>query len=409
METESLIEVKTFSQLLQANPGGKKMPSQKMISGFRARLIEFQVLAKILFIIIRNYHNPVKSFKILGTLRILRKKAYGESRVQKIARVDGKYYWNLYSPGYKSKAFDNFFQGEANRIYPLNKKCNRFTNIFIAVTKKCALQCEHCLEWDSLNGKEKLSLQDLKSIVLKFQNLGTSQVQLSGGEPMLRVNDIAEILKSASNETEFWILTSGYKFTYENAHRLKQAGLTGVVVSLDHFDPAQHNLFRGFKNSFEWVEEAVRNAIANNLVTALSICVTKSFATEPNLYAYADLAKKMGVSFIQILEPREVGHYKGQDVSLKKEHEQILETFYLKMNFDKKYKEYPIITYHGFHQRQSGCFSSGDRNLYVDTDGDLHACPFCQTKTGSALSDDIDNSIQQLQLNGCHKFKSVSI
>jgi MoaA/NifB/PqqE/SkfB family radical SAM enzyme len=123
---------------------------------------------------------------------------------------------------------------------------------------------------------------------------------------------------------------------------------------------------------------------------------------------YAELAKKMGVSFIQILEPKAVGHYKGQDVALTVEQEKIIESFYLKMNYDKKYRQYPIICYHGYYQRKVGCFAAGDRNLYIDTDGDMHACPFCQTKMGSALSQDVAHYITQLQSKGCHSFKSFA-
>jgi MoaA/NifB/PqqE/SkfB family radical SAM enzyme len=178
------------------------------------------------------------------------------------------------------------------------------------------------------------------------------------------------------------------------------------VISLDHYDENLHNKFRGFKKSFEWVCAAVENAIAVNLVTSLSICVTKAFVSEHNLMKYLELAKKMGVSFIQILEPKAVGHYKGMDVMLLPAHEKILQNFYLKVNYEKRYAKYPIVTYHGYHQRQVGCFGAGNRNLYVDTDGDLHACPFCQKKMGNALSRSLDDSIEKLQAVGCHGFKS---
>jgi len=387
-------------------PGGIEC-HQKIISGIQKEFVELFVRMRIAWIDLRVYKSLSKSFKILRMLDSTRRNVLGEKRINKIAQVDGKCYWDLYTPGYNSKAFAPFIRGEANRIVPLDKKSNRFTNIFIAITKKCPLQCEHCFEWDALNGRETLMLQDIKNIVLKFQHKGTGQIQLTGGEPLLKVNDIVEIIQSAKPETEFWVLTSGYNLTFENAKKLKNAGLAGIVVSLDHFDSALHNQFRGFAKSFEWAHIAVRNAIEVNLVTALSICVTKSFVSESNLMTYAELAKKWGVAFIQILEPRAVGHYKEMDVMLKQEHQTILEDFYLKMNYDEKYKKYPIVTYHGYHQRRIGCFASGNRNLYIDTDGDIHACPFCQTKRGSAIAGNLDSLIERLQETGCHKFEGV--
>jgi MoaA/NifB/PqqE/SkfB family radical SAM enzyme len=381
--------------------------SQRIISGIQVDVIRIMVRLRMALLILRNYKNPVKSLKILKTLTRHRREFSGE-KIKKIVRVDGKYYWDLYLPGYKSVPIMNFFEGEANRISSTGKNTARFNNVLIAITKRCPLKCEHCFEWDVLNGKETLTLAQIKDIVRKFQEKGTGQIQLTGGEPLLRVNDIIEILESSKPGTEFWIFTSGDNLTPENAKKLKIAGLTGAVISLDHFDPDIHNQFRGSGKSFGWVQEAVRNSIAAGLVTALSICATKSFVTESNLMAYLELAKEMGVSFIQVLEPKAVGHYSGKDVSLNAGQEKILEDFYLKMNYCKQFRKYPILYYHGYYQRKVGCFGSGNRSLYVDTDGDLHACPFCREKTGNALSGDLDDAIGQLVLHGCHRYKTAT-
>src|SRR6266850_4364397 len=233
--------------------------SSKLIAGLRKECIEFRIRLNLAKLVVRNYRNPMRWLKIIRTLDRRRRMFLGESRIKKIAKAGGKYYWDLYIPGWPSVTFDDFFEAEISRIAPVSIKTNRFANIFIAITKKCPLRCEHCFEWDALNGKEKLTLSDLKTIVQRFQERGTAQFQITGGEPMLRVNDILEILKCSRQETQFWILTSGFNFTFENAKKLKDAGLTGVVVSLDHFEPEAHNLFRGFKNSFSWVERAVGN------------------------------------------------------------------------------------------------------------------------------------------------------
>jgi MoaA/NifB/PqqE/SkfB family radical SAM enzyme len=376
---------------------------QEIITGLRKKLIRLRVGIKMAKVVYSNCNNVVLCMKTLEKLAQHRRN-YAGDKIKKIVRVDGKYYWDLYIPGFPSETITNFFDGETSRTLGIEKTITRFTNILIAITKRCPLNCEHCLEWDVLNEKETLTLPEIKSIVARFQEKGTGIIQLTGGEPMMKMDEILEILKSSKPGTEFWILTSGYNLTLGNARKLKNAGLTGVVVSLDHFDPNIHNLFRGSDKSFAWVQSGVKNAIDANLVTALSICASRSFVTESSLMTYADLAKNMGVSFIQILEPRAVGHYDGKDVLLDAGHEKILEAFYLKMNYRKKFRKYPIVCYHGYYQRRNGCFGSANRSLYVDTDGDLHACPFCRIKTGSALSANLDHEIAQLEATGCHKY-----
>jgi MoaA/NifB/PqqE/SkfB family radical SAM enzyme len=156
---------------------------------------------------------------------------------------------------------------------------------------------------------------------------------------------------------------------------LKQKGLTGVLISLDHFDPSRHNEFRGHKNAFKWVIEGTRNAKNAGLVTTLSLCATRSFVSRKNLERYMELAKRLGVAFVQFIDVRASGRYAGQSVELSKEQIELLEGFYLKYNTDSKYSTYPIISYLGYHQRRMGCFGGGNRFFYIDTDGDAHLCP----------------------------------
>jgi MoaA/NifB/PqqE/SkfB family radical SAM enzyme len=379
---------------------------QSLISGWRKKFVVLSFRLTIIEIAIKSYTNPWHWIYVPLTLIKIRRKNIGQHYLNKLAYVDKRYYWGLYTPGWNGIPFRRFIASEMNHVVPVKQSVNRFINAYVAITKKCSLQCEHCYEWENLNKKEVLSPEQLKSIVAKLQQRGVSQIHFSGGEPLLKMDLLIDVLNSAKKETDFWVLTSGFKLTLDNAKKLKRAGLNGVMISLDHYEPEKHNQFRGFKEAYYWVEKGVQNAIDNQLVVALSLCATREFTTFENLITYANLAKKMGVSFVQILEPKAVGHYSGKDVSLSNDQISLLENFYLEMNYDSKYKEYPLISYHGYYQRKQGCYGAGNRSLYIDTDGDLNACPFCQSKTGNVLDEDFDNSISNLQKLGCQQYIS---
>lgn len=391
------------SELDQVRPKTDYKPH--FISGFRMKWIHFRLKCSLLNIAISCYRNPLDWVRSLRYLVRLRRRFLGDNRLKKMVNIDGRYYMGLYTPGWKSAVYNQFIASQLNDFKPLDKgKANRFNSIFLAITKKCALQCEHCFEWDNLNKKETLTDSELKRIVQKFQCKGVSQIHLSGGEPLLKIDTLISILNQGNKSTDFWVLTSGFKLTYTNARRLKNAGLRGVIISLDHFIPEKHNDFRRFKDAYYWVEEAVKNGNENKLVTALSLCATREFVTEENLMAYMELAKRLQVSFIQILEPKAVGHYANKDVSLRIDQITHLEKFFLKMNFDSAYHAYPIITYHAYYQRRQGCFSAGKKGLYIDTDGDMNACPFCHKKTGNVLDDTFDKNLEVLKSEGCPSF-----
>lgn len=378
---------------------------QKMITGIRKEIVQFLYRMTIVGIAVKSYKNPWHWIAVPIALIKKRRRNIGQRRLFKFANVDGRYYWGLYTPGWQSTSFNNFIASEMNRIIPIKQKTNRFVNTYVAITKKCSLQCEHCYEWENLNKKDVLSAEQLNKIIATLQEQGVSIIHLTGGEPLLKMELITTILENANKSTDFWVLTSGLKLTDENARKLKASGLNGVMISLDHYIPEKHNEFRGFKDAYYWVENGVLNAINNNLVVALSICVTKEFTNYENLMRYVELAQKMGVSFIQILEPRAVGHYKDSDVDLREEQLELLDDFYIDMNYNSKNKDFPLISYHGYHQRRMGCYGSGNRSIYVDTDGDLNACPFCQKKSGNILDENLSESLENLQSLGCQKFK----
>jgi len=74
-----------------------------------------------------------------------------------------------YIPGWNSNIYKQFIASQLNDFKPLNRNmANRFNTVFLAITKKCALQCEHCFDWDNLNKKEVLSDSELQGIVWDF-------------------------------------------------------------------------------------------------------------------------------------------------------------------------------------------------------------------------------------------------
>jgi len=380
--------------------------SSPMVFGFKRRIIKLGISIDILKLALQVYLNPVVAVKVLNQVLNKRRRIHGNPKMLRYVRSGARYYWAVNLPGWPSEAFKSFIKGEFNKLKPFRAEKGQLQTMIFAITNRCPLKCEHCYEWNNLDSEELLSLESLKIILKKIQERGIFHVQLSGGEPLIRLNEMIALMKSAKPAIDFWILTSGFGLTYEKAVRMKRAGLVGTNISLDHWNENAHNEFRKNKKSYFWVREAVMNCRKVDLLVSLSLCATRSFVTEENLWKYIQLAKDWGAGFIRILEPRKVGRYANKNVRLKQKQLEILEDFYLKLNSDPKYFDYPIVMYPGYHQRKIGCFGAGNRYLYVDSNGDLHACPFCQQKVGNALNDSLDQAIQRMKKIGCHVFKT---
>jgi MoaA/NifB/PqqE/SkfB family radical SAM enzyme len=189
--------------------------------------------------------------------------------------------------------------------------------------------------------------------------------------------------------------------TQENARALKEAGLTSVLLSIDHYLPDKHNAFRRNDKVFTWAMEAAKNAVEAKLVLTFIVCVTREFCTKENLLNYMKFANENGAAFVEFLEPRSVGNYKGKDVMLRPFELDILDDFFLEVNTKKQYKDLPILIYPGYQQRTIGCAGGGSKYLYIDTDGYINACPYCRSKKTHILEDTHEQSIAELRREGC--------
>ena len=380
--------------------------TRTIISGSPLKIIRWLMWLNILWISLRIFKNPFYAFKKVKELKQLRNSYRNQQVLSKFSKTGKRYFVGYNIPGWPSKAFDRYVTHQLNRFTSLEKP-SLHTLVF-AITKKCGFQCEHCCEWLNLNKPETLSKEDLLLIVHRFHQLGVAQIQLSGGEPLNRLNDILWLLDNSPKGIDFWLYTTGYSLTADKAEQLKQRGLTGITISLDHHVEEKHDHFRGVKNAYSRALQAVQFAKQTNLIVCFSLCATKDFINEENLMLYAELAKRSGVAFIQILEPKAVGHYAGQDVLLSSQNIKLLEDFYQTLNYNPSYNNYPTITYYGYGSRRFGCSGSGMDYVYADTDGDIHNCPFCQRKLFSAFDEDLPDRIRQMKTKGCAAYNLCS-
>ena len=377
---------------------------QKIIFGSHKRKLHRIRLLKNAITIFKLYRTPLRVMRILNLLRKRRNLLLGGNNVYKVVSVANKHFWRINIPAWESPFFDTFLKSELHRLEPHNYSIHRLTLTYLAITKKCPLKCEHCFEWDNLNKKEKISTENIDTMIENIQSIGSTNIAFTGGEPMLRVNEIIRAINKYKGNSAFWILTSGFNFTSKSAQALKVAGLTGIVVSIDHHDPYQHDVFRMTEGSFRDALTAVKLGIENDLVTVISTCLTQATATREYLDEFMRFSKDLGVGFVQFLEPKPVGHYAMKNVILKPEQIQVLEEVFLSYNQEAEYLDFPIIVYHGFYQRRVGCMASGNRMVYVDTNGDFMKCPFCQNKKGSLLDENFESIINEMNIESCIDF-----
>lgn len=381
-----------------------------IVSGFRGNWVMSRMVMSVLINVIKTYKKPKEIFKIFKGALSLKNRYNREHKYHnKLAFVDGRYFVNCNNSGWPSKHFNRIVELESRQqLYNDVSNLENLRMVQFAFTKKCPLNCVHCYEGEELNKKDVLNLSDKKRIVGKLQNAGIPMIHFGGGDPMAKVDEVVELLESAKPTSDFWVFTSGFNLTAQNAKRLKSAGLTGISIGLDYHDRELHNKFRRNEKAFDWAMDGAENAVNANLVLTFTVCLTRDFCTEENLMKYMELARSKNASFVQMLEPRAVGNFAGKDVFLLPEQSAIVDEFFLRINRDSKYKDMPIILYPGYHQKRGGCTAAGIKYLYIDTNGYMSSCPFCRNTKTHILDGDHEINIESMKIEGCGMEKELN-
>lgn len=117
----------------------------------------------------------------------------------------------------------------------------RYSYLRLSLTDRCDLACVYCMpasgESEHAIRKEMLQCDEVVRVVNVFARGGIRRVRFTGGEPLVR-NDIVEIVDRVHREANVdeLVMTTNATRLRMLAKPLKDAGLTGVNVSVDSFD-----------------------------------------------------------------------------------------------------------------------------------------------------------------------------
>ncbi|MCG6188814.1 GTP 3',8-cyclase MoaA [Maribellus maritimus] len=138
----------------------------------------------------------------------------------------------------------------------------------ISVTDRCNFRCIYCMPEEGVPHKQQseiLSFDEITEIVKVGAQLGITKIRLTGGEPLVQKN-IDELVRKISEIpgiSEITMTTNGV-FLPKMAHKLKQAGLNRVNISLDTLNPEKFKQITRLGN-LEDVLHGIDAAIEANL------------------------------------------------------------------------------------------------------------------------------------------------
>ena len=177
--------------------------------------------------------------------------------------------------------------------YYLNFPLTKPLFINFGLTHRCNLRCKICsTREEHPNIKEELTLQELKKVVLDIGEWGGINVSFAGGEPLIRKNDLIELIKIAKSKgLETYVTSNGTFITQKVASELVKSGLDNIQISLDGATPETNDYIRG-RGVFNLIINSLRNLkkAKEELNSDIKISIT-TVVTNTNIDELLDVYK----------------------------------------------------------------------------------------------------------------------
>ena len=313
---------------------------------------------------------------------------------EKIVKHEGKYVISSFTPPLPSLAFQQLARAtpEKENIYTQQMLAIRSAPIsfFLALTSKCSYNCIHC----SAKGRKKgieLTTEQWIEVIEGLQDMKTSVIGFTGGEPMLR-EDLEDIVAAVDERSVTILYTNGQGFTYEKALSLKEKGLFATGISLDSFDKEYYNDFRKDPEAFDNSVNAIKNSRKAGLYTMMQTVLRKEDVSKEFIFDLFKQAKKLGVQEIRILEPIKSGMLFDVNGELERiffDQETREKLIKLQRKINRRLR-FPKMT--SFANTESaekyGC-GAGTQHSYITPIGDLLPCDFIPLSFGNVLETDV--------------------
>jgi len=350
-----------------------------------------------LFTVYKLYRGD-SNFSLIKYFKMMIKMVKGE----KIVEHDGQYIVSTFMPPLPSKAFitNAVAVDDLDRVFTKQIQADRTAPIsmYLCLTNKCPNNCLYCSSKNRDEGQE-LTTDEWKNTIREIQDINTSIIGLTGGEPMVR-EDIYDIVSSIDDRSSSILFTSGFNMTIDKAINLKQCGLFGIGISLDSQDKKEHNKHRRDEKAFDYALNALKVSKEAGLYTMVQTVILKKDIDENQLFNLFELARQYGADEVKILEPILTGNLLNaenlDEILYSDSDRKKLIAIQHKAN---RVKTFPKITTFAYTESKEkfGC-GAGTQHSYISADGHLYPCDFVPMNFGNVKEQGIGELWKEMNM-----------
>ena len=271
--------------------------------------------------------------------------------------------------------------------------CNIPWTILIDPTSACNLKCNGC--WAAEYGnKLNLSFEELDSIITQANELGIYFFLFSGGEPLVRKNDIIRLCEK-HNDCVFSAFTNGTLIDEAFADEMLRVKNFVPAISVEGFGEATDS--RRGQGTYEKVCKAMKILKEHKLPFGVSCCYTSANVNVIGSEEYFDWMIDMGAKFCWLFTFMPVGV--GSPTSLMVSAEQ-RKFMYEKVRLYRKTKPIFAMDFWNDGEYVKGCVAGGRYYFHINANGDMEPCAFIHYSDSNIREKTIIEALQSPLFKG---------
>ena len=269
----------------------------------------------------------------------------------------------------------NFFINENLIGWPKQEEnrekygCNIPWAILMDPTSACNLHCTGC--WAAEYGnKLNLSYEELDDIINQANELGTYMFLYTGGEPMVRKNDLLRLCE-AHPDCVFSAFTNGTLIDEKFADEMLRVKNFYPAISIEGFEEATD--FRRGKGTYQATMRAMKILKEKKLPFGVSGCYTSKNIDSISSDEFFDHLVECGAKFAWFFHYMPVGNDSAVELLPSPDQR---EKMYNRICEYRSTKPIFTIDFQNDAKFVNGCIAGGRNYLHINANGDIEPCAF---------------------------------
>ena len=239
-------------------------------------------------------------------------------------------------------------------------------------TSACNLKCRGC--WAGEYEKhDSLTYEEMHSIIQQGQPLGTRVYMLTGGEPLLRKDDILKLAKAHRNCT-FLVYTNATLIDEALCRATRKLGNVVFAVSLEGFE--ESNDARRGAGAFARSMKAMELLKKERCLFGVSVCYTRENIADVTSDAFLDKLVSLGVKFGFYFHYMPLGAHAVPELMPTPEQREGMYHWLREIRRGHGGKPLFVMDFQNDGEYVGGCIGAGRNYFHINAAGDMEPCVF---------------------------------